>query len=276
MKIKLNFFLVLAVLVMGMSACGSDDNDNQTVNLAQNIAGSYTGYSVGEFKYSTTPMTTADEKMTLSAKDDGSLDISLVSSQWGTFTITGAAVSLNGNYTISGKGKTVMGMDATSQKEYDCSVSGTISTDKKTVTLIFDVPTVMGGLKVTFNLGDAPLNMLIAGTYSGILDLSVNGSSLGTSDNKVTIKSQDNGKSQVTLQGFGVTGMTLEDVVIPDVEVASKDRSYVLVGAIDSTNGTIKLTGSLNGTIKDGKANLVFVLKPGSMPMPITATFVSK
>ena len=48
-----------------------------------------------------------------------------------------------------------MGMSADSQSEYDCTLSATIkSADDFTFT--FDIPAVMGGLKITVQPGEAP------------------------------------------------------------------------------------------------------------------------
>ena len=82
--------------------------------------------------------------------------VSYTSDTWGTFTVTGASVTeSDGTYTVTGSGKTVMGMSADSQSEYDCTLSATIkSADDFTFT--FDIPAVMGGLKITVQPGEAP------------------------------------------------------------------------------------------------------------------------
>ena len=52
-------------------------------------------------------------------------------------------------------------------KEYDCTFEGTISKDKKTSALEFNVPAVMNGLTVTFTQGEAPAAVMAAGSYKG-------------------------------------------------------------------------------------------------------------
>lgn len=116
----------------------------------------------------------------------------------------------------------------------------------------------------------------IAGTYNGTLSLSVLGKNQGTSDSQVKITAEEGGTVQVLLVGGAGEGMmTLPDIPIPGVEVQSSDNvTYTfLESAIDVAVGTVKYTGSLQGTIKDEKADLIFTLKPGAMPMDITATF---
>ena len=273
---KLKFNLIMMAVVLFMAACSS--NDDPTPSPDQDVAGIYKGYTMAEFKYTAIPMTTPNESISLVANDNGKSSISFTSQKWGKFTISDAVVTLkNDTYTIEGSGKTVMGMDAESQKEYDCTVEGTISKDKKTVSFVFNVPSVMGGLKITFTQGDAPASMVIASVYDGSLDVSVLGASQGTYDSKVTIKSQKNGKAEVLLAGFGEGAMAFQDITITDVEVtAGSDGSYAIAGTIDTNSGTTKVTGTLDGTIKDGKASIIFTMKPGAMPMDIVATFTSK
>ena len=115
----------------------------------------------------------------------------------------------------------------------------------------------------------------VAGTYNGTLSLSVSGNDQGTSDSQVKITAEEGGTVQVLLvAGEGM--MSLPDIAIPGIKVHTSDNvTYILPeSAVDVTVGSVKYTGSLQGTIKDEKADLIFTLKPGAMPMAITATFV--
>ena len=88
---------------------------------------------------------------------------------------------------------------------------------------------------------------------------------------------EEGGTVQVLLVGGAGEGMmSLPDIAIPGIKVQTSDNvTYTFPeSAIDVTVGTVKYTGSLQGTIKDEKADLMFTLKPGAMPMAITATFV--
>ncbi len=98
---------------------------------------------------------------------------------------------------------------------------------------------------------------------------------------KVTIKSQDNDKAQITLAGFAITmgmgEMKLEDIVIADVKVTSaENNSSVLSGNIDTTSGGVNITGEIKGVITKDEAKITFSIKPGKMPHTITAVFEGK
>lgn len=269
---KITFIMMAAALFM--AACSSN-NDDPATNPAQEIAGTYTGYSVAEHKYISIPVTTPGEKITIAANENGTCDISFPSgSGYGTFTISGAAVSAKGNtYSISGEGKTVMGMTAESQKEYACTVEGTISSDKKTVSVVLTCPTVMGGLTVEFIAGEAPVNMIIAGVYNGALAVTVLGNDVAvTGGDKVIIKSIDDGKVELTLAGFEAM-LPLNDIVISEIEVSAENTTYTLSGDVDTQAGDYRVAGTFEGTVKDGEAVIVFTLRPGAMPFDIVAAF---
>ncbi|MCD8164875.1 MAG: calycin-like domain-containing protein [Bacteroides sp.] len=128
MKFKFPF-LMMAVAVV-MVACSN--NDEPVVNVAKDITGTYKGYTVAEFQYTTVPMTTADESVVFTANEDGTAHVSFESATWGKFTIENAEVSLKSNsYSIKGSGKTEMGMNGGTTSEYECTIEGTISGDKK-------------------------------------------------------------------------------------------------------------------------------------------------
>lgn len=117
----------------------------------------------------------------------------------------------------------------------------------------------------------------VAGIYNGTLSLSVSGNDQGTSDSQVKITAEEGGTVQVLLVGGAGEGMmSLPDIAIPGIKVHTSDNvTYILPeSAVDVTVGSVKYTGSLQGTIKDEKADLIFTLKPGAMPKAITATFV--
>jgi len=119
----------------------------------------------------------------------------------------------------------------------------------------------------------------IAGTYTGTSEMAVMGASQGTvEDHKITMKPQPNGKIEMTISAFGEGAMAFtEDIVITDVEITKKDGIYTLKkDKIDTMSGERKVTGDLEATIKDGKANIAYNLIPGAMPMPINIVFTSK
>lgn len=253
------------------------------------VAGSYDSYSVGVHNRGVTVSNGESIKLTANT-EDGKVNLAY-SGQWGTGTANGITVTKsNGSYTVSGSGTTVIGSGhAGSGNTYEFTVEGTISEDKSTVSFVFTIE--MGSMgstgngapvKVTTNLGDAPAAMMIAKTYTGTIDLSTMGSSQGSYDGqKVTIEAQADGKITVNLAGFGSAPMGFGDMAFENIEVTVEDDIYTLAGDIDttyvnSTGGNTAVVGSLRGTIEGSKANIVFTLTPGLMPMPLTATFVSE
>ncbi len=135
----------------------------------------------------------------------------------------------------------------------------------------------MGGLNIEFYTGDMPSAYALAGTYNGVLKMEVGGKEVGSvDDSQFTIENTD-GKIALTLKGFGFGGMQLEDIKVSDVEAQKENESYKISSAIDTTSGSIKVTGKLEGTIdNEGNASVVFTMKPGAMPMEITASFTGK
>lgn len=137
---------------------GNNSGGNETENIAEKIEGSYSGYSLATFQYSETPMATAGETLQITASGNDEADIAFNADKFGKFSIEKATVKKNGDtYTVEGSGKTVMGMDPSSEKEYECTVTGTVK--DKDADITFSVPAVMGGLKVEFITGEMPGDM---------------------------------------------------------------------------------------------------------------------
>lgn len=274
MKLKLSF-LVMSVMLF-LASCSSNDTDNNVVS-ATDVAGTYNGYSVATCTYFTKAEN--DESVIITSKGNDKCDISFTSKSWGNSLISNATVSFTNNtFTIVGNGNTSMGMNSTSVKDYDCTFKGTISEDKKTVSLKFEVPNVMGGLTITFTLEEPAPKLYVARKYTGILDLSVAGDSITSiKGSKVTITTQTDNNVKVVLAGFGYSTMALNDISIPDVTVTRVAKnSFKLAGNINTTSGTSTVTGKLEGTVNDTIANLTFTMKPGAMPMNIVGVFSNK
>lgn len=162
MKIK-SVLMMLSAAVF-MMACDKDENGSKTVDFA----GSYNGYTLASCNYFQN-MISADETVVLTKNTDGTASVSFTSATWGTFTITDAQASISGNVcSLSGSGQTQMGMGG-STSAYDCTFTAEIKsqTDAR---MEFSIPAVMGGMTLTFQTGDAPANLLLAGTYEGYTD----------------------------------------------------------------------------------------------------------
>lgn len=162
MKIK-SVLMMLSAAVF-MMACDKDENGSKTVDFA----GSYNGYTLASCNYFQN-MISADETVVITENTDGSASVSFTSATWGTFTITDAQASISGNVcSLSGSGQTQMGMGG-STSAYDCTFTAEIKsqTDAR---MEFSIPAVMGGMTLTFQTGEAPADLLLAGTYEGYTD----------------------------------------------------------------------------------------------------------
>ena len=162
MKIK-SVLMMLSVASI-MMACDKEDSGSKTVDFA----GSYKGYTLASCNYFQN-MISPDETVVITKNTDGSASVSFTSATRGTFTITDAQASISGNVcSLSGSGQTQMGMGG-STSAYDCTFTAEIKsqTDAR---MEFSIPAVMGGMTLTFQTGDAPADLLLAGTYEGYTD----------------------------------------------------------------------------------------------------------
>lgn len=162
MKIK-SVLMMLSAAVF-MMACDKDENGSKTVDFA----GRYNGYTLASCNYFQN-MISADETVVLTKNTDGTASVSFTSATWGEFTITDAQASVSGDIcSLSGSGQTQMGMGG-STSAYDCTFTAEIKsqTDAR---MEFSIPAVMGGMTLTFQTGDAPADLLLAGTYEGYTD----------------------------------------------------------------------------------------------------------
>lgn len=162
MKIK-SVLMMLSVASI-MMACDKEDSGSKTVDFA----GSYKGYTLASCNYFQN-MISADETVVLTKNTDGTASVSFTSATWGEFTITDAQATVNGDLcTLSGSGQTQMGMNGNTST-YDCTFTAEIRSQDD-ARMEFSIPAVMGGMTLTFQTGDAPADLLLAGTYEGYTD----------------------------------------------------------------------------------------------------------
>jgi hypothetical protein len=156
---KIGYFLMMTLMVAPvLTSCGSDDEEEVTVDTvtsATAVAKSYSGYTQASSSYFSS-MLNNDQTVTLEAAGSNQVNVSYVSDTWGTFTISNAVVTKSTNgYSIVGEGVTSMAHAGQEAKEYACSFSGTVAADG-TPEFVFSVPSVMGGLTITLYPGSAP------------------------------------------------------------------------------------------------------------------------
>lgn len=150
MKIMKKNFLWMTIVMIAIMCASCSNNDDEFVNLAQKVAGVYKGDVSATFKYSSTPLTYTDESLTVTSNEDGTANLVFESGEWGTYEIKNMQISeANDVYSFSGSGAVSIGMEEDSKKSYDFTVTGTLNTSK-VMNITFSIPTVMGGVTLTF------------------------------------------------------------------------------------------------------------------------------
>ena len=159
---------LLAVVVVAPSLAACNKNKDEKRPVIADIAGSYEGYTLAGCAYFQNTCT-AGETVVVSDNSDGTARVTFTSSTWGEFTIPVAQMSENGGtYTLTGSGQTQMGMGG-NVSSYDCTYTAEIHS-RENAQMLFNVAGVMGGLTLDFTTGDAPADLLLAGTYNGYSD----------------------------------------------------------------------------------------------------------
>lgn len=113
----------------------------------------------------------------------------------------------------------------------------------------------------------------VAGTYNGSMDLAVSGSSQGSlEDMKVALTRVTEDSVNITLAAFNFGSYSIPEIKAGS-KVAMKSNTYTLDGSLNTTVGTLNVTGDFTGTT-DGKAlSLTVNFQFGAMSMPVVATF---
>ena len=263
---------VAAMAAFAAAGC----NPVEEVRLAAEVAGTYSGWSKAEFQYSPTPMASDAQTITVTEETDETVSVNYTSDTWGTFTLTGVTVTeSNGTYTLSGSGTTVMGMSAGSQSEYECTLTATVS-GTSDFSFVFEVPAVMGGLTITVSPGEVPYGLLISGTYTGVMNMSVMGKAMDPVNDATVSLDATGEKPVLTISSFGMGSMVIENLTVEVTVTEAEDGSYTLAaGDFSAAAGEINVTGSLAGTVSaDGNSLTISAeVKPGAMPMSITLAF---
>ena len=275
---KLIEIISLAAVAVFATSCEKTENQNQEPEtvLSEAVAGTYTGYSTAEFQYSSTPMVSQNQSLKVTAEEGGTVSVSYTSDTWGTFSLSGVTVTeSNGSYSLSGSGKTVMGMSADSQSEYDCTLSATVKSTED-FTFAFDVPAVMGGLKITLLPGNPPAELLLSGSYTGTLTMSVMGTAMDPMEEAQVSLAAEGDVWTLTLPEMGMGTMSMESISV-EVELAESADGYTLSAeSIEAVSGETSITGSLTGTVSADGSTMTLsaeITPGGAMPMAINVDF---
>lgn len=269
-----NLLLVMTVL-FAASSCSSNDDEPSTKADYTTLSGDYKGWTSAAFQYSPTPTVTPDETVNLAVTADGKATVTYNSDTWGKTTISGATVTINnGEYQISGTGKsTIQSMGSQETKDYDCNFTGTISSDKKTVSFVFTLPGVMGGTTITFALGDAPAAKVITGSYKGYSSgvFKYSPTPIVVNGEKIAITENEDGTVKVVFTSNAESENNWGTTTIPNATVTLDGDNYKIAGEGESLIGMHGAEAKeykcvLSGTISKDKetVSLVFTL-PGVM-----------
>lgn len=273
MKIK-SIFMMLSVAGV-MMACDKDENGSKTVDFA----GNYDGYTLASCEYFKN-MISPDETVVITKNTDGSASVSFTSATWGEFTITDAQASISGNVcSLSGSGQTQMGMGGNTST-YDCTFTAEIKsqTDAR---MEFKIPKVMGGMTLTFQTGDAPADLLLAGTYEGYTDADcAMFQNRYTDDESVTLTANGDGTLKVVFESA-----TLGNFQVAAATAAKKEGAYTFsgsgkvamgMGGGPATDYDFTVSGSTNAAKDDYSivfkvpavmGGLTVTLLPGTAPV---------
>lgn len=273
MKIKSTLIMLFAAFFI--MSCDKEQNGSETIEFA----GNYNGYTLANCNYFQ-DMLSADETVTITKNSNGSASISFESSTWGEFTIASAQVSMNGDICVlSGSGQTQMGMGGNTSS-YDCTFTAEIKsqTDAR---MEFKIPAVMGGMTLTFQTGDAPADLLLAGTYEGYTDADcAMFQNRYTDDKSVTLTANGDGTLKVVFESA-----TWGNFQVAAATAAKKEGAYTFSGsgkvAMGMGGGPAKdydftVSGSTNAAKDDYSivfkvpavmGGLTITLLPGTAPV---------
>lgn len=172
---KIQVMMLSALVAFGMTSCSV--SDNAVVELpevidggsAEAVAGEYNGYTSASAAYFS-GMISENDKVVVTANNDNTVDLTYTSTTWGVATFKGVEVALaNGVLTLAeAEGTIAMASHGGETKEYACLLTeASIAVSKSAYTFVFNAPAVMGGTTMTFVEGEAPVALLVAGTYKG-------------------------------------------------------------------------------------------------------------
>ncbi|MCI7070664.1 MAG: calycin-like domain-containing protein [Bacteroides pyogenes] len=281
MKILTNWKVSIMMLTLLSAAVGCSSNDDPVDDSqAKAMAGTYKGYSVGESKMFSDYLMGASATAEITANPNGTINLNYKSGA-GDFVLNGLEIK-SGKF--KGEGEVTMSMGGGPGKKYPYAIEG--GKEGKALSMKATIPSVMGGLTISFVEGEAPVNYHAAGTYQHNTELriKIGGAAFdkSTDKGKLIVKRGKENTVSLKIEGLGkietgMPGMTMPDFTIEGVKVAAGENgAYTLsLDKFESTAGKISIHGGkLTGTVRpDGNITIDTSFKPGAMPMPISLSF---
>lgn len=275
---KLKNFLGMMVIALCVVACSDDADKGQNVIPAQEVAGTYNGYTKAVAQYFPNGQYALSQSLKVEANTDETVNVSYTSNSFGTFSIKNAVVKVeNSAYTITGTGTTVMGMDEASKKEYECTFSATVDGAKANPSFKFKVAAVMGGLEIEFIQGDAPAKVVVAGSYNGYTKAVAEYFPNGQYADDQTIKIDPNSDETVTVS---YTSGSFGTFSIKNASVKLENAAYTITGTGTTVMGMDETSKKeyeceLKATIDAAKAEPSIEFKVPSVMGGLTITFAT-
>lgn len=270
---KLGNLFFVSIVALCSVACSNEEK----LPTLTDFVGTYEGYTLAGCAYFQNSCM-ADETVRIAENSDGSANITFISQSWGEFSIPNAQTSnIDGICTIIGNGQTQMGMNGITSS-YDCTYTAIIK-NKEDAKMQFKIPGVMGGLTIDFIRGEAPLDLLFAGTYKGYTDADcayfqdryTNDESLKMTSNgdgtlAVIFESDTWGtfnvlKANVTKSGndYKFTG---NGTVSMGMESNKKDYAFTMTGTINTMKDSFSIIFNTPAVM----GGLTITLLPGNAP----------
>lgn len=275
---KLKNFLGMMVIALCAVACSDDDDNKKEIIPANEVAGTYNGYTKAVAQYFPNGQYAVTQTLKVEANADETVNVSYTSNSFGTFSIKNATVKVeNSVYTITGTGTTVMGMDEASQKEYECTFEATVDAAKSNSSFKFKVAAVMGGLEIDFIQGDAPAKAIVAGSYQGYTKAVAQYFPNGQYANDQTVKIDAGSDETVTVS---YTSDSFGTFSIKNATVKLENSVYTITGTGTTVMGMDEASKKeyeceLEATIDAAKANPSFIFKVPSVMGGLTITFAT-
>ena len=284
MKLK-NFFTMTAIALC-LASCSDENDPTPAQEAAKAIEGSYTGLmsmtvsgsAAGESEISVKITAEAEGTVKLSFPamgDEGSMQLD-------AFEVSEVAVTASGDgtYTLSKETFSTTSGDISLEGS---NLAGTVSNGEARITMDIKPGAMPMAITFTFDTQAEPTPEVsptseIAGNYTGIMNMSVMGSSQGNSEMTLTLTEAADGTFTISVPAMGSGAMAMGAFDITGVtasESESGDGTYTLsLASFEAVAGETSLTGSnLTGTVNGENLNLTMDIKPGAMPMAITFTF---
>ena len=248
-------FLSMMAIALCVVACSDDDAEEAYVveaTPAEEIENTYTGYSYTSFAYGDI-LVESGESVAVTANSDGTVDVVLTSTTWGTWTVESATVTeTTDGYTITGTGTADVSMSsslaelaetaetAETRASYDCTLTATISADLSEAVFVF-YASFMGGTTITVGTAAAADYMYVVGSYTGWTSATFvySSSAIVTEDETVEVEyDTDAGAYTITY-----TSDTWGTWTIDDVTVEATDDGYSFTGS-----GVAEMSSHSGGT----------------------------